>query len=180
MNRFIVIDDAMRFVLWFFDHESTLSRSPWENNHAFGRRNKTVVNLTITGTTASARSMTEPWMLVFSVPGACDPGQRGNQYVLVRGSDITEQERHNSLLTDCSRRQQNSGVGGGQELHLRPGLACHSRVVIHFLHPKDAENAKPCLRILRRRRLQIMPKPRNLRWIAFDDSLRAGIPLTRA
>ena len=63
-----------------------------------------------------------------------------------------------ALFAHRARSQQVVMLSVRECLYLRPGLARHSRVVVHFEHPKNGQDAKTCFRILRFREIQILSK----------------------
>ena len=87
-----------------------------------------------------------------------------SNYILFRGCDVAKQECCDALFSHRARSQQVVMLSVRECLYLRPGLARHSRVVIHFEHPKNGQDAKTCFRILRFREIQILSKQSNLAW----------------
>ena len=79
-----------------------------------------------------------------------------SHYILFRGCDVAKQERCDALFSHRARSQQVVMLSVRECLYLRPGLARHSRVVVHFEHPKNGQDAKTCFRILRFREIQIL------------------------
>ena len=51
-----------------------------------------------------------------------------------------------------------------ESLHLHPGLTRHSRVVVHFKHPEDGQNAETRFGISRFGEIQVCPQKSNLAW----------------
>jgi hypothetical protein len=87
-----------------------------------------------------------------------------SHYILFRGCDVAKQERCDALFSHRARDQQVVMLSVRECRYLRPSLARHSRVVVHFEHPKNGQDAKTRFRILRFREIQILSKHGNLAW----------------
>src|ERR1035438_3666187 len=83
-------------------------------------------------------------------------------HFLLRCRDVAEKKCCNSLLANCSGRKQVMVLAERQSFHLFPGLPRHSRVVVHFEHPEDCQNANPCLRLMRFRQCKVTCQQRDL------------------
>ena len=72
-------------------------------------------------------------------------------YVLLRSGNVSQKECRDPLLANSSGGEQVVMPLPCEGFDLRPRRTCHRGVVIHFQHPKDRQDAKPCLRVLRLR-----------------------------
>ena len=73
-------------------------------------------------------------------------------------------ESCDALLSHRARRQEIAMSFVCESLYLHPGLTRHSRVVVHFKHPEDGQNAEARFRIPGFREIKICPEKSYLAW----------------